>query len=308
MTKEKALEKIKKSMECHDRKVCGLAETCEECPLYVDKDTEYEAHKVLIKALSQEPQKNTLDGLFKNIKKWEKEAEQEPCTDAQERYEDLCEYFGDAKDILKSRKDFKAWLERIKWHIRKAEELYEKYEHKKEPCDDAVSREAVLDAIFDYWYKKNIIGGSGRDVYDDCAFIIKQLPSVNPQPCSDAISREAVREILAKYHLGESRMAEELNELPPITQKPIECEDAISRQAVLDEAFEVDTKEYGRIDVVGVDAIDALPSVTQKLDIGHWLYSGENGADRWTCDNCFDFVKKPTTVCPNCGAKMESEE
>ena len=55
MSREEALEKIKKSMECHDRKVCGLAETCEECPMYVDKDTEYEAHKVLISALSQEP-------------------------------------------------------------------------------------------------------------------------------------------------------------------------------------------------------------------------------------------------------------
>lgn len=54
--------------------------------------------------------------------------EQEPCDDAQECYEDLCEYFGDAKDILKSRKDFKAWLGRVKWHIHKAEELYEKYE------------------------------------------------------------------------------------------------------------------------------------------------------------------------------------
>jgi len=44
---------------------------------------------------------------------------------AQERYEDLCEYFGDAKDILNSREDFKAWLGRVKWHIYKAEELYE---------------------------------------------------------------------------------------------------------------------------------------------------------------------------------------
>lgn len=51
---------------------------------------------------------------------------QEPI--AQERYEDLCEYFGGAKDILKNRDDFKAWLGRVKWHIRKAEELYEKYE------------------------------------------------------------------------------------------------------------------------------------------------------------------------------------
>lgn len=76
--------------------------------------------------------------------------EQEPCTDAQERYEDLCEYFGDAKDILKSRKDFKAWLERIKWHIRKAEELYEKYEYKQEPCDDAISRDMALDLIDKY--------------------------------------------------------------------------------------------------------------------------------------------------------------
>lgn len=46
----------------------------------------------------------------------------------QERYEDLCDYFGDAKDILNSRDDFKAWLDRVKWHIRMAEELYKKYE------------------------------------------------------------------------------------------------------------------------------------------------------------------------------------
>jgi hypothetical protein len=96
----------------------------------------------------------------------DKYAEQEPCTDAQERYEDLCEYFGDAKDILKSRKDFKAWLERIKWYIHKAEELYEKYEHKQEPCDDVVSRQAVLNEFYDV-----------ENLYDR----IKQLPSVRPQ-------------------------------------------------------------------------------------------------------------------------------
>lgn len=37
-----------------------------------------------------------------------------------------------------------------------------------------------------------------------------------------------------------------------LEQEP--CEGAISRQAVLDEAFEVDTKEYGRIEVVGDEA------------------------------------------------------
>lgn len=39
------------------------------------------------------------------------------------------------------------------------------------------------------------------------------------EPCDDAVSRDAVREILSKYHLGESRIAEELNELPSVTQK-----------------------------------------------------------------------------------------
>lgn len=129
--------------------------------------------------------------------------EQEPCTDAQERYEDLCEYFGDAKDILKSRKDFKAWLERIRWHIHKAEELYEKYEYKQEPCDvfdeygnykypsdveltepntatsmpceDAISRDAVLEKAV---YTETEEGWSGYTVDVD---YIKSLPSVKPQ-------------------------------------------------------------------------------------------------------------------------------
>lgn len=53
MTKEEAIKTLEKSMECHDRKVCGITETCEECPLYTDKDMEYEAHKVLLECLKE---------------------------------------------------------------------------------------------------------------------------------------------------------------------------------------------------------------------------------------------------------------
>ena len=42
------------------------------------------------------------------------------------------------------------------------------------------------------------------------------------------------------------------------------CKDVISRQAAIDESFEVDTKEYGRIEVVGVDAINSLPPVNPQ--------------------------------------------
>lgn len=53
MTREEAINTLKKSMKCHDRKVCGITEDCEECPLYADKDAEYEAHKVLLKCLKE---------------------------------------------------------------------------------------------------------------------------------------------------------------------------------------------------------------------------------------------------------------
>ena len=42
------------------------------------------------------------------------------------------------------------------------------------------------------------------------------IQALSQGPCTDAVSREAVREILTKYHLGESRIAEELNELSSV--------------------------------------------------------------------------------------------
>ncbi len=45
----------------------------------------------------------------------------------QERYEDLCEYFKDCSDqgrsTLTDRKEFKAWLDRVKWHVMECDKL-----------------------------------------------------------------------------------------------------------------------------------------------------------------------------------------
>lgn len=53
--------------------------------------------------------------------------DEQPDRNAQERYEDLCEYFKDCHDkgmgILGDRKEFKAWLERVHWHVVKCDEL-----------------------------------------------------------------------------------------------------------------------------------------------------------------------------------------
>ena len=72
---------------------------------------------------------------------------------AEERYQDLVEYFGDkdvAKCILEDREEFKKWLERIKWHVQKADELARKLVFEmmnRSTSDDCVSRQAVRDAI-----------------------------------------------------------------------------------------------------------------------------------------------------------------
>lgn len=53
--------------------------------------------------------------------------DEQPDRNAQERYEDLCEYFKDCHDkgmgILGDRKEFKAWLERLHWHVVRCDEL-----------------------------------------------------------------------------------------------------------------------------------------------------------------------------------------
>ena len=40
-----------------------------------------------------------------------------------ERYEDLIEYFGGENYVLKNRKEFKAWLERGRWHVIECDKL-----------------------------------------------------------------------------------------------------------------------------------------------------------------------------------------
>ncbi len=67
---------------------------------------------------------------------------------AEKRYQDLVEYFGDkdvAKCVLEDREEFKKWLERVKWHVRKADELARKLE--QQPSEDCVSRKAVAEII-----------------------------------------------------------------------------------------------------------------------------------------------------------------
>ena len=98
MTKEEAIKTLEKSMECHDRKVCGITEDCDECPLYADKDMEYEAHKVLLECLKES------DELLNKIRA-EIEAQREKVSKKHSDDEALDNYYFGLNDGLKDARD-----------------------------------------------------------------------------------------------------------------------------------------------------------------------------------------------------------
>ena len=96
--------------------------------------------------------------------------------------------------------------------------------------------------------------------------------------------------------------------------------DSISRQALRQgmyhEAFEVDSDmqkwdggcwiRYKLFEKI----IDIMPSAQPEQKTGRWEHDGGYFANRWICSQCgykFYFEKSEAKYCPNCGAKMESD-
>ena len=167
--------------------------------------------------------------------------------------------------------------------------------------EDAISRQAVDEAIYDY--------SRSCDVnYAQIMEYIDKIPSVNPQePCDDANANQHNSNAL--NHVGQHTNALE--------------GDLINRQAALD-AFGLfeKTRKYGG-DYSGYDTmllyeiqqtLEDLPSVTPKQRSGHWIeQDGFDGDTYYDCSECgesFCLIDGTPTdnlynYCPNCGAKME---
>ena len=92
--------------------------------------------------------------------------------------------------------------------------------------------------------------------------------------------------------------------------KPIECDDAISRQAVLN-LINADWKYEGL-----EEDVSSLPPVNPQPKTGHWIkYSIPRCEEQhYQCTSCKYYINfgqwgelytKEFKYCPNCGAKMK---
>lgn len=116
------------------------------------------------------------------------------------------------------------------------------------------------------------------------------------------------------YNPERAEMIERGLKMLPALQPMMEI-DCVSRQAVLDMATTIQTDDFSGneiIEVVDVDDIKALPSVTPTRPTGHWIKYQEpwGGMQGWKCSNCknhYDvssvYTMIPYNYCPNCGRR-----
>lgn len=150
---------------------------------------------------------------------------------------------------------------------------------KVEPCEDAVSREAVL--RINELHHGQMSNRINHQIWEE----IKALPSVQPtQPCGDCVSREAaleaMRDLPHEYKTKEQRAR---------TGGIAAC------QLIVEE----------------------LPSVTPETPVAHWVAVDDEPHEWYECDHCgYFFTTKSANImpeeenkyCPHCGRKMEEGE
>jgi DNA-directed RNA polymerase subunit RPC12/RpoP len=119
----------------------------------------------------------------------------------------------------------------------------------------------------------------------------KNFSKWEQEPCDDAISREAVCNIVNDIRdcisvEGYWAILERLKKLPPVTQKS----ETVTEFA--DRCRECGAR-YGKL---------------LKQKSGKWIYQEGYVPYKWKCNQCSAEFKTDFNFCPNCGAKMESED
>ena len=159
----------------------------------------------------------------------------------------------------------------------------EKQIAEQEPCEDAVSRQAVLDELrtcFDTHSIYDENNGENYIIYEDAVDMMEELPSVTP----------TISEI-DKFN------------------------DSVNRATVLSLISDVQNadgfKDYSQYEYL-FDQVDKMPMATPTRKVGKWIeIKNKNGKVIALRCNCCEKSPKHairSLWCPNCGADMRGGE
>ena len=103
-----------------------------------------------------------------------------------ELYEILVEYFHGDESMLKDKKEFRMWLERMHWHVLECDKLARELEAIKAQDGDCISRSKALEIIEEYIDEYDDLDQNGLHNLKWCAMceakiVLERLPSVQPE-------------------------------------------------------------------------------------------------------------------------------
>jgi len=218
MTREQAIEIIRKERKCVDRD-CDIERSCGKCDLMMStKEPILMAFDMAIRALEKEIKRDKdcewgrmtfesasgilqfefSDGTVKRVK----QAELEPCDDAISRavLDEMKEIMNDIngnphyvvrmedirklppvtpKPTMRDRVEKEYLLESIREDLEKLQSENDELRKQIEPCEDAISREAAIDAI-EKWLSCYDCNETERHIMRATQSILYDLPSVTP--------------------------------------------------------------------------------------------------------------------------------
>lgn len=150
------------------------------------------------------------------------------------------------------------------------------YYPEQEPCDDAISRQAAIDACLIGWNKD----------YKEIVKEIRVLPPVNPvekqKPCDDCISRSSIKQKLQERHDFYVNTYGGFSDMPQSYKSRV---DEIS-------------------DCIGMVLNEPLVTPTEKVK--KWIKTNE-GFSLYKCTACGSIEFKESNYCPSCGSRMMQE-
>ena len=179
--------------------------------------------------------------------------------------------------------------------------LYELLDRlEQEPCEDAISRSDMLDAI----------GHGTTYTSEDLQKIIKGLPPVTPQMMDQWQElKETIIEMRDNDGTGTQQEAcKFLANLMDVLENQMSgseipnSSDCISRQAVLDKKELIELEDGQSFYCISPEDVETLPSVNPQPKTGHWI---DNGIC-YECSECGIIRAKGKTgkynYCPSCGS------